>query len=105
MTLNVQNDRPIACKNVAPSIDESGDICMQKRRVDTQTMIENGGTLIIGGIYNENNENTNEKVPLLGDIPGIGNLFKYKKNTQQRNELLVFITPRIVESGSTPLQY
>lgn len=105
MTLKVQNDRPIACSNVAPSIAESGDICMQKRNVDTQTMIENGGTLIIGGIYNENNENTNQKVPLLGDIPGIGNLFKYKKNTQQRNELLVFITPRIVESGSTPLQY
>ncbi|WP_370578146.1 type IV pilus secretin PilQ [Snodgrassella alvi] len=105
MTLNVQNDRPIACTSVAPGILNTGDICMQKRNVDTQTMIENGGTLIIGGIYNENIENTTDKVPLLGDIPGIGNLFKKRKNTQQRNELLVFITPRIVESSSTPLQY
>lgn len=105
MTLNVQNDRPIACSNVAPDITRSGDICMQKRTVNTQTMIENGGTLIIGGIYNENNENIIDKVPLLSDIPGIGNLFKHRKNTQQRNELLVFITPRIVESSSTPLQY
>ena len=105
MTLNVQNDRPIACSNVAPDVTRSGDICMQKRTVNTQTMIENGGTLIIGGIYNENNENTIDKVPLLGDIPGIGNLFKHRKNTQQRNELLVFITPRVVESSSTPLQY
>lgn len=105
MTLNVQNDRPIACSNVAPDVLRSGDICMQKRNVVTQTMIENGGTLIIGGIYNENNENSIDKVPLLGDIPGIGNLFKHRKNTQQRNELLVFITPRVVDSSSAPLKY
>lgn len=105
MTLDVQNDRPIACSNVAPDVLRSGDICMQKRNVVTQTMIENGGTLIIGGIYNENNENSIDKVPLLGDIPGIGNLFKHRKNTQQRNELLVFITPRVVDSSSAPLKY
>lgn len=105
MTLNVQNDRPIACSNVAPDVLRSGDICMQKRNVVTQTMIENGGTLIIGGIYNENNENSVDKIPLLGDIPGIGNLFKHRKNTQQRNELLVFITPRVVDSSSAPLKY
>jgi type IV pilus assembly protein PilQ len=105
MTLEVQNDRPIACSNVAPDIVRTSDICMQKRTVNTQTMIENGGTLIIGGIYNENNENGIDKVPLLGDIPGIGNLFKHRKNTQQRNEVLVFITPRIVESTNAPLKY
>ncbi|WP_239324726.1 type IV pilus secretin PilQ [Snodgrassella gandavensis] len=105
MTLKVQNDKPISCSNVAPDVPVTSDICMQKRTVDTQTMIENGGTLIIGGIYNENNGNTTNKVPLLGDIPGVGNLFKYRKNTQQRNEVLVFITPRIVESTNTPLKY
>ncbi|WP_239373949.1 type IV pilus secretin PilQ [Snodgrassella gandavensis] len=105
MTLNVQNDKPIACSNVAPDVPMTSDICMQKRTVNTQTMIENGGTLIIGGIYNENNGNTIDKVPLLGDIPGVGNLFKHRKKTQQRNELLVFITPRIVESTNTPLKY
>ncbi|MCX8744504.1 type IV pilus secretin PilQ [Snodgrassella sp. B3882] len=106
MTLDVQNDRPIACTNLDASITRNGDICMQKRNVVTQAMIENGGTLIIGGIYNENNENSTSKVPLLGDIPGVGNLFKYKKKVHQRNELLVFITPRIVESGNDySLQY
>ncbi|PIT56952.1 type IV pilus secretin PilQ [Snodgrassella alvi] len=105
MTLKVQNDKPISCSNVAPDVPLTSDICMQKRTVDTQTMIENGGTLIIGGIYNENNGNTTNKVPLLGDIPGVGNLFKYRKKTQQRNEVLVFITPRIVESTNTPLKY
>ncbi|WP_239352054.1 type IV pilus secretin PilQ [Snodgrassella communis] len=105
MTLNVQNDHPVACSNVAADVTRSGDICLQKRTVNTQTMIENGGTLIIGGIYNENNEYGTSKVPLLGDIPGIGNLFKYKKNRQDRSEVLVFITPRIVESTNTPLKY
>ncbi len=106
MTLDVQNDRPIACSNLDPSITRNGEICMQKRNVVTQAMIENGGTLIIGGIYNENNENSISKVPFLGDIPGVGNLFKYKKKIQQRNELLVFITPRIVEAGNNyALQY
>ena len=105
MTLNVQNDHPVACSNVAADLVRSGEICLQKRTVNTQTMIENGGTLIIGGIYNENNEYGTNKVPLLGDIPGIGNLFKYKKNKQDRSEVLVFITPRIVESTNTPLKY
>ncbi|WP_239427631.1 type IV pilus secretin PilQ [Snodgrassella communis] len=105
MTLNVQNDHPVACSNVAADLTRSGEICLQKRTVNTQTMIENGGTLIIGGIYNENNEYGTSKVPLLGDIPGIGNLFKYKKNKQDRSEVLVFITPRIVESTNTPLKY
>lgn len=106
MTLDVQNDRPIACSNLDATIIRNGEICMQKRNVVTQAMIENGGTLIIGGIYNENNENSISKVPLLGDIPGVGNLFKYKKKIQQRNELLVFITPRIVEAGNNyALQY
>ena len=105
MTLDVQNDRPIGCAAVDPSIGNTSDICMQKRNVVTQAMIENGGTLIIGGIYNENNENSISKVPLLGDIPVIGNLFKYRKDTHQRNELLVFITPRIIGSSNSTLKY
>ena len=105
MTLDVQNDRPIGCAAVDPSIGNTSDICMQKRNVVTNTMIENGGTLIIGGIYNENNENSISKVPLLGDIPVLGNFFKYRKNVHQRNELLVFITPRIVGSTNSTLKY
>lgn len=105
MTLDVQNDRPIGCAAVDPSIGNTSDICMQKRNVVTNTMIENGGTLIIGGIYNENNENSISKVPLLGDIPVIGNFFKYRRNVHQRNELLVFITPRIIGSSNSTLKY
>lgn len=66
------------------------------RRVETQVLVENGGTVVIGGIYEQIERNQVEKVPLLGDIPVIGHAFKSNARTNNRNELLVFLTPRIV---------
>ena len=68
-------------------------------------MVENGGTLIVGGIYEEENGNTLTKIPLLGDIPVIGNLFKTRQNSQSRRELLIFITPRIMDTVGSNLRY
>ncbi|MDF7675654.1 type IV pilus secretin PilQ [Neisseriaceae bacterium ESL0693] len=102
MTLKVQNDKPVACNSIDANLFTS-DICMKKKTVDTKTMIENGGTLIIGGIYTEDNTDTVRKVPLLGDIPIMGNLFKYKNRNQSKSELLVFITPRIVDMTGSKL--
>jgi len=64
--------------------------------VETSVVVENGGTVVIGGVYITKKENVTEKVPLLGDIPFFGYLFKYQQNTGQRRELLFFITPRIL---------
>jgi len=64
--------------------------------VETDVVVENGGTVVIGGVFTTTTQNTVEKVPLLGDIPFLGWLFKYKKDTGDRRELLVFITPRIL---------
>lgn len=64
--------------------------------VETSVVVENGGTVVIGGVYITKKENVTEKVPLLGDIPFFGYLFKYQNDTGQRRELLFFITPRIV---------
>ncbi len=64
--------------------------------VETNVVVENGGTVVIGGVYVTKKENTTEKVPLLGDIPFFGYLFKYQNDTGQRRELLFFITPRII---------
>ena len=79
--------------------------CINTKSVDTRAMVENGGTLILGGIYQEENANSQDKVPLLGDIPVIGNLFKYQKKSQTRNELLIFITPRIMNTTGSALRY
>lgn len=64
--------------------------------VETDVVVENGGTVVIGGVFVTNNQATTEKVPLLGDIPFFGWLFKYKNDVGERRELLVFITPRIM---------
>ncbi len=64
--------------------------------VETNVLVENGGTVVIGGVYITKKENVTEKVPLLGDIPFFGYLFKYQNDTGQRRELLFFITPRVI---------
>ena len=64
--------------------------------VDTNVVVENGGTVVIGGVYVTNTQAATEKVPMLGDIPFFGWLFKYKNDIAERRELLVFITPRIL---------
>lgn len=64
--------------------------------VETNVVVENGGTVVIGGVFVTDNQVNTEKVPLLGDIPFLGWLFKYRNDTGSRKELLVFITPRVV---------
>jgi len=64
--------------------------------VTTDVLVDNGGTVSIGGVFIKKVDNLVTQVPFLGDIPFIGNLFKYRSTTEQRRELLVFISPQIV---------
>jgi type IV pilus assembly protein PilQ len=66
------------------------------KHVRTQVLVENGGTVVIGGIFTQTERDTINKVPLLGDIPFLGLLFQNKVRSTNRTELLVFITPKIV---------
>jgi type IV pilus assembly protein PilQ len=70
------------------------------KRVKTQVLVENGGTVVIGGIYTQQERNEINKVPLLGDIPYLGMLFQNRVRTTSKTELLVFITPKIVTDRS-----
>ena len=70
------------------------------RRVQTQVLVENGGTVVIGGIYEQFERDRTNKVPLLGDIPVVGYLFRNNQRTNDRTELMVFITPRVVTDTS-----
>ena len=79
--------------------------CIDTKRLDTKAMVENGGTLILGGIYEEENSEGVSKVPLLGDIPVLGNLFKSRSRNTSKKELLIFITPRIVDNVGSTLRY
>ncbi len=66
------------------------------KHVKTQVLIENGGTVVIGGIYIQQDRDTVTKVPLLGDIPVMGNLFKTRSRTNDKTELLIFLTPKVL---------
>ncbi len=76
-----------------PSID--------KREVETQVLVNNGQTVVLGGIYETERRETVNKVPFLGDLPGVGVMFRSKQRTDNKAELLIFVTPRILEEGST----
>jgi type IV pilus assembly protein PilQ len=66
------------------------------QHVKTKVMVENGGTVVLGGIYQQTERNNETKVPLLGDVPVVGHLFKSTGRENTKTELLVFITPKIV---------
>lgn len=100
MTVKINKDSPAQCASGNKTI-----LCISTKSLNTQAMVENGGTLIVGGIYEENNGNTLTKVPLLGDIPVIGNLFKTRGKKTDRRELLIFITPRIIDTAGNSLRY
>ena len=76
-----------------PSIDT--------RAVETQVLVSDGQTVVLGGIYETERRETINKVPFLGDIPWAGNLFKSKQFENNKAELLIFVTPRILEEGAT----
>lgn len=63
----------------------------------TNVLVDNGETLVLGGIYQERRVDSEDKIPLLGDLPAVGNLFKNRKRELTKSELLIFVTPRIID--------
>ena len=66
------------------------------KHVKTQVLVENGGTVVIGGIFEQNDREDVTKVPFLGDVPFLGNLFKTRTKSSTKTELLIFLTPKLV---------
>ena len=98
MDLDITNDRvDNSCNATEP--------CIATNNLNSTVMVENGGTIIVGGIYKQDLSNSTKKVPLLGDIPVLGNLFKYQQKSDDQEELLIFITPRIMSATGSNLRY
>ena len=89
MNLDINKDSVGQSTNAGFAIDT--------KHVQTQVLVENGGTVVIGGIYTQTLQTTITKVPFFGDIPLLGVLFRNNSRSDNKTELLVFITPRIVE--------
>ena len=71
-------------------------IAINTKHIKTQVLVENGGTVVIGGIFELNETENETKVPVLGDLPAVGNLFKSRQRSSNKQEMLVFITPKMI---------
>lgn len=91
MDLNIHKDSVSTLVLSPPAIDT--------KQITTSVLVQNGGTVVIGGIYTQTESDTSTKIPLLGDAPYIGFLFRNNSKVDNKSELLIFISPRIVKSN------
>ena len=91
MDLKVSKDNVGEIFFGVPSVDT--------RNVRTRVLVENGETLVLGGIYEQERGKQTERIPFFGSLPGVGWLFKTESKTDQKQELLIFVTPKIIKEG------
>ena len=90
LTVDVNKDSPNT------SIATGAGVAIDTKHVKTEVLVENGGTVVIGGIYTQDERSITSRVPVLGDLPYVGFLFKTQERRDNKTELLVFITPKIL---------
>jgi type IV pilus assembly protein PilQ len=81
----------------------AGNVSINTKAITTEVLVQNGGTVVIGGIYTQDESDTTTKIPVLGDIPYVGFLFRQNTKFDDKTELLIFVTPRIIK-GSLSLR-
>lgn len=90
MSLDVNKDTP------STKVTTGAGVAIDTKHVKTEVLVENGGTVVIGGIYTQNLSETTSRIPFFGDLPYVGFLFKNNAKIDDKTELLIFITPKIV---------
>ena len=93
MSLDINKDTPNT------RLSTGAGVAIDTKHVKTEVLVENGGTVVIGGIYTQETRDNTQRIPFFGDLPYIGWLFKSREWIDDKTELLVFITPRIVAEG------
>ncbi|MCO6413106.1 MAG: type IV pilus secretin PilQ [Thiogranum sp.] len=93
MDLQVNKDSVGQLFNDVPSVDT--------RNVSTRVLVDNGETLVLGGIYEQERGKEAERVPFFGDLPGVGWLFRTERTVNEKSEMLIFVTPKIIKQGIT----
>ena len=92
MKLNIKSDSPAGYA-------QNGEIILNKNEITTDVLVNNGETVVLGGIFEQETISNQTKVPFLGDIPYVGRLFRKDAKTDNKRELLIFVTPRIVNDS------
>ncbi|MCK6404383.1 MAG: type IV pilus secretin PilQ [Rhodocyclaceae bacterium] len=95
MTLDVNKDTPNT------RLTTGAGVAIDTKHVKTEVLVENGGTVVIGGIYQQESRETTNRIPFFGELPYLGWLFKNTQKTDDKTELLVFITPKIISESLT----
>ena len=96
MDLDVHKDSVGSVTTAGPSIDT--------KQITTSVLVQNGGTVVIGGIYAQTESDSTTKVPVFGDLPYVGFLFRSNAKVDNKNELLIFISPRIIKNSVSSLR-
>lgn len=94
MKLNITSDSPAGTA-------QNGEIILNKNEIDTNVLVDNGETVVLGGIFEQETRNSQTKVPFLGDLPYLGHLFRRDAKSDSKRELLIFVTPRIVNDSQS----
>ena len=95
LTVDVNKDSPNTL------IATGAGVAIDTKHVKTEVLVENGGTVVIGGIYTQDDRSITTRIPVLGDLPYVGFLFKHNEKRDNKTELLVFITPKILSESLT----
>ena len=93
MTLDVNKDTPNT------RLTTGAGVAIDTKHVKTEVLVENGGTVVIGGIYQQESRETTNRIPVLGELPYLGWLFRNTQKLDDKTELLVFITPKIISDS------
>lgn len=91
-------------ESLAPAVQGAADLLTKTRSIKTSVMVDDGRVIVLGGLIRDNMTESVQKVPLLGDIPLIGSLFRYKKNSKEKTNLMVFLHPVIIRDTETSLR-
>jgi type IV pilus assembly protein PilQ len=89
----------VVTQDTVSSVQNGSAPAIDTQRIGTQVLVNNGETIVLGGIYQQSIISTISKVPVLGDIPYFGWMFRNSNNFNEKKELLIFVTPRIVTEG------
>lgn len=89
----------LVINNDAPRQLATGEYAIDKNSINTNVVVDDGQTMVLGGVFRNTLSNAEDKVPFLGDLPYVGNLFKRKARSNNKEELLIFVTPKLINSG------
>ena len=85
--------------NEAASVGLNGNKVLDKREIQTSVLVKDGETIVLGGVYEDNDSQSKNKIPFFADLPWVGYLFTNSQNKNSKKELLIFVTPKIVKDN------